>query len=134
MRRHLTDPPYPPTIIIQHKRDGDKRDTQEPQHATRPRHPQLMIHGVREQRKRRPERTPHQIVPRKHTGDVFRIRVPEVRQDGHEEQKCAHAEEGTANDRHDPMHARTRRPSEPEETDWYEEGADEGWLQAHLGA
>lgn len=133
MRSQLTRPPDPPPIIIQHKRNRNKPHTQEAQQATRPPHPELMVHRIREQRKRRPERTPHQIIPRKHAGDILRIRIPQVRQHGHEEQKRAHAEERTADDGHDPMHARPRRPAEPEEADGDEEGADEGRLQADLG-
>ena len=134
MRGHLTRPPNPSPIIIQHERNRNERNAQKPQQATRPPNTQLMIHRIREQRKRRPERTPHQIIARKHAGDIFRIRIPKVRQHGHKEQESAHAEERTANDGHDPMHTRTRRPAEPEEADGDEEGAHEGRLQADLRA
>ena len=93
-----------------------------------------MIHSIRKKRKRRPERTPDQIIPRIHRGDVFRVGVPKVRQHGHEEQEGAYAEEGAADDRHDPVHRGARRPAEPEEADGDEERADKGGLQADFGA
>ena len=134
MCSHLTHPPDPPPIIIQHKRNRHKRHAQKPQQATRPRDPQLVIHGVCKKRKRRPDRTPHQVVARKHRGDVFRVCVPEVRKHGHEEQESAHAEEGATNDRHYPVDRGAGGPPEPEEADGDEEGADEGGLEAEFGA
>ena len=134
MRSHLTRAPNPPPIIIQHKRNRQKRHAQKPQQATRPRDPQLVVHGVCEKRKRRPNRTPHQVVARIHRGDVFRVRVTEVREHGHEEQKGTHAEEGATDDGHDPVDRGARGPAEPEEADGDEEGADEGGLEADFGA
>ena len=134
MRRHLTRPPNPLPVKIQHKRNRNKRYGQETQQATRPRHPQLMVHGVREERERGPERTPHQVVARIGRGDVFGVGVAEVSEHGHEEQEGAHAEECAANNRHDPVDVGAARPAEPEHTDGDEEGAEEGGLEADLGA
>ena len=92
-----------------------------------------MIHGVCEERKGRPERTPHQVVTRKDRGDVFRVGVAEVAEHGDEEHVGAHGEEGAPDDGHDPVDRRARRPAEPEEADGDEEGADEGGLEADFG-
>ena len=134
MRGHLTRPPDPFPVEIQYKWNGYKRYAQEPQQTARPINTQFVIHGVGEERKRRPERTPHQVVARVHGRDVLRVRVTEVGQHGHEEQEGAHAEEGAADDGHDPVDGRAGRPAEPEEADGDEEGADEGGLEADFGA
>ncbi len=133
MRSHFTRPPNPPAIEVQHKRNRHERDAEEAQQATRPRDSQLVIHGVREERKRRPDRTPHQVVARKHGRDVLGVRIAEVGEHGHEEQEAAHAEEGAADDWHDPVDRGAGRPAEPEEADGDEEGADEGGLEADFG-
>ncbi len=134
MSRHLARAPDPLSVKVQHEGNGYKGNTQEPQQATRPIHPQFMIHGIRKERECRPDRTPHQVVARVHRGDVFRVGVAEVREHGHEEQERAHAEEGAADDGHDPVDRGARGPAEPEEADGDEEAADEGGLEADFGA
>lgn len=134
MRSHLTYPTNPPTIIVQHERNWYKRHAQKAQQTARPRHTQLVIHGIRKKGKRCPERTPDQVIPRVHRGDVFRVGVSEVRQHGHEEQEGAHAEEGAADDGHNPVDRGARGPAEPEEADGDEKGAHEGRLEANFGA
>ena len=134
MRSHLTRRSDPLPIKIQYKRNRYKSHTQKPQQATRPPDTELVIHGVCEKRERRPEGTPDQIVPRIHRGNVFGVGVPEVRQDGHEHEEGAHAEECAADDGHDPVDGGTRGPAEPEQADGDQEGADEGRLEADFGA
>lgn len=133
MPRHLTPAPDPLPIHIQHKRHGNKRHRQESQQTARPPHPKARIHGIRKQRKRSPKRRPHQIIARIHRSDILRVRVAEVRQHRHEEQERADAEEGAADDGHDLMHGRARRPPEPEQADGDAEGADESRGEAVLG-
>ena len=133
MSGHLARPPDPAAIEIQRKRNGDEGNAQEAQQTARPRDAQPVIHGVCEKGKGGPEGTPHQVVAGEHRGDVFGIGVAEVAEHGHEEQEGAHAEEGAADDGHDPVDRRAGGPAEPEEADGDEEGADEGGLEADFG-
>ena len=133
MRSHLARPPDPAAVKIQRERNGDKGHTQEAQQATRPRHAQTVIHGVCEEREGGPEGTPHEVVAGVDGGEVFGVGVAEVAEDGHEEQEGAHAEEGAADDGHDPVERGAGGPAEPEEADGDEEGADEGGLEADFG-
>lgn len=134
MRSHPTYPTNPLTIIIQHERNRYERHAQEAQQTTRPRDTQLVIHGIRKERKRSSERTPDQIIPCVNRGDVFWVGISEIRQHGHEEQEGAHAEEGAADNGHNPVDRGARGPAEPEEADGDEKGANEGRLEADFGA
>ena len=49
-----------------------------------------------------------------------------------EEEEGADGEEAGADDGHDPVDARARRPAEPKETDGYAKGADESGREAFL--
>ena len=133
MPRHLTAQPNLVAIIVQHKRDRYKRDCQKPQQTARPCDPQLRVHGVREERKRRPEPGPHQIVACINGRHILWVRIAQVAKDGHEEQERAYREEGCADDGHDPMNRRARRPAEPEQADGDEERPDHGRLETNFG-
>lgn len=76
-------------------------------------------HSSREQRKSCTKRAPHQIIPRIHASDVRWIRIPQITQHSHEQQKGADREERTPNNRHDPMHTRSSRPTKPKQTHRY---------------
>ena len=125
----LQGEPHP----IQHERYRNKSDCQKPQRRTRPRHPQILIHRRREQRKPSPKRRPHEIVPRQHTRRVLRIRIREIIQHGVEEQKRPDGKPPRSNNRHDPMDVRARRPAEPEQADGDAKSADERRGQPFLG-
>ena len=103
------------THPIQHKRNRYERDTQEPQRRTRPPNPQVLIHGRSEKREPGAKGAPHEVVPRQHAGRILRVRIGEVIEDGLEEEEGADGEEARANDGHDPVDARARRPAEPEQ-------------------
>ena len=122
----------PKTHPIQNERNRYERHAQEAQRRTRPHNPQIMIHSRREQGEPRAETAPHKVVPRQHTGRILRIRVGEVIEDGLEEEESAHGEEAGANDGHNPMDTRARRPAEPKETDGYAKGANESGREAFL--
>ena len=63
------------THPVQHKRNWYERNRQEPQRRTRPRNPQILIHGRREQRESSAETAPHEVVAREHAGRILRVCV-----------------------------------------------------------
>lgn len=84
MPRHLTAQPNPLPIKVQDEGDRDKRNCQKPQQTARPRNPQLRVHGICEQWKRRSEPRSHQIIARIDRRHVLRVRIAQVAKHGHE--------------------------------------------------
>ena len=130
---HLASPPDPLAIVIQHERDGDEQNRQEAEQTARPADSELVVHRCSEQRKCRTEGRPHEVVSGVHRGHVFWIRVAQVGEDGHEEEECAHGEEGAADDGHDPVDRAPRGPAEPEQADRDEERAEKCRRQSQFG-
>ena len=120
-------------VLVQEKRYRNERDRQEAQQRTRPGDAKLSIHGGREKRERGTEARAHEIVAGEHARGVVGVRVSQVVQDRVEEQEGADGEPRGADDGHDPVHGFAGRPAEPEQADWYAEGADEGWREAFFG-
>lgn len=134
MPRHLTPLPNSLPILIQHKRNWYKQNREPSQQAISPTHPQFRIQRMRKKWTRRPERAPNQIIAGVHARHIFRVCIAEICQDAHEEQKGANAEERGPDDGHDPVDIWTCRPTEPEEADGDEEGANESGDKAFFRA
>ena len=118
---------------MQDKWNRYKRNRQESQRRTRPRHPQILVHGRREQWEPCAKATPHEIVSRKNARSILRVCIWKIVEDGVEKEEGADGEEPGTDNGHDPVDTGTGGPTEPEEADGDTEGTDESWREAFLG-
>jgi hypothetical protein len=91
------------SIIIQHKRNRDKQNAQEPQQRASPINAQLPEHSARKNGKRSTEARPHKVVAGKHGRGVLWVSVWEVVENSLEEKEGADGEEGGGDDGDNPM-------------------------------
>lgn len=123
-------------LLAVSEKDIRKRRHQKRQHGQqkrRPLIPQAIIHRIPKQRKARREHASRETVRGQRARGVSGIGVDEEGEDAHVDEEHAGAENRTADYGHDPVHGGVGGPAEPEETDGYERGANDGGGEAEFG-
>lgn len=114
-------------------RDRDHRSGDEPQQARGPVDAQPAEHLDREQRERAAETAPHERVGRDGRVGEHQVHVDDVVEPLHEDDQHPGPHGDAREDLRDPVHARGRRPSEPEEPDRQQERGDHHGRETLLG-
>lgn len=114
-------------------RDRDHRRRDEPQQTRSPLDAQLVEHLDREQREPTAHAAPHERVGRDGRVREHQVHVDDVVEPLHEDDQDARPDGHARDDLRDPVHARVRGPSEPEEAHGEEDRGDHHGRETLLG-